>query len=143
LSIIIIISGYGHIFPVTEPGMLFCILYALIGIPLLLVWMTDVSELMSAGVTYTYRLVKESIEICYIVPDFRGAHTPINPWTEQIQPWFDPSFFLLFVSRICCRWCRVRRRDAELPPDADRKQMSIMTDHVGKETYMPTENIQV
>ena len=46
-------------------------------------------------------------------------------------------------SRLCCRWCRVRRRDNELAPDDDRKENSIMLDNVGTETYMPTDEIEV
>ena len=46
-------------------------------------------------------------------------------------------------SRVCCRWCRVRRRDAELPPGVDRKAKSIMHDEVGKEPYMPTDMVLV
>ena len=34
--------GYGHIAPATTTGRLFCILYSLIGIPLLLVFMSQV-----------------------------------------------------------------------------------------------------
>ena len=46
-------------------------------------------------------------------------------------------------SRLCCRWCRVRRRDNELAPDADRRQNSIRTDKVGDELYMPTSEVRV
>ena len=38
--------GYGHISPGTKEGKLFCILYSLIGIPLLLVFMSQVSLLI-------------------------------------------------------------------------------------------------
>lgn len=92
--------GYGHISPVTKAGRLFCIAYALIGMPLLLVFMKDIGDLMADGVRYLY-------------------------------------------SRMCCRWCRVRRRDAELPPGVDRKSKSIMHDEVGKEAYMPTDLVMV
>ena len=37
--------GYGHIAPATTSGRLFCILYSLIGIPLLLVFMSQVQKL--------------------------------------------------------------------------------------------------
>ena len=52
-----ILTGYGHIFPITASGKLVCILYSFIGIPLLLIFMTDVSEMMAGHVTYIYRYV--------------------------------------------------------------------------------------
>lgn len=97
---IITTIGYGHIFPMTATGKLVCIIYSFIGIPLLLIFMTDISEAMTKHVTYIY-------------------------------------------SRLCCRWCRVRRRDDELAPDADRRQNSIRTDMVGDEHYMPTSEVRV
>ena len=38
-------------------------------------------------------------------------------------------------SRCCCRWCRVARRSAELPPDVPRKRSSgkgLLKDETGK-----------
>ena len=49
------IPGYGHISPSTFSGKLFCIGYALIGIPLLLVFMKDIGDLMGDGVRWMYR----------------------------------------------------------------------------------------
>jgi len=92
--------GYGHISPVTFLGKMYTILYALIGMPMLLIFMNSISDTMAEVVKYAY-------------------------------------------SRICCRWCRVRRRDAELPPGLDRKSKSIMHDEVGKETYMPTDLVLI
>lgn len=52
--------------------------------------------------------------------------------------------FRLMYSRLCCRWCRVRRRANELgPDDQDAKHMRIKTDDVGKEVYMPTDKVNV
>jgi len=92
--------GYGHISPGTTNGKIFCILYSLIGIPLLLVFMT------------------------------------------QIGDWMAVTFRWLY-SRILCRWCRARRRDAELPPGIDRKSKGLAYDEVGKERYMPTDLVMV
>ena len=39
------------------------------------------------------------------------------------------------ISRCCCRWCRVARRNAELPPDIPRKRSSgkgLFKDETGK-----------
>ena len=74
--------GYGHISPKTDGGKLFCILYALIGMPLLIVFSVEIGDLMADA-------------------------------------------FRWFYSRICCRWCRVRRRDNELPPTLERTKVHI------------------
>ena len=53
-----VLTGYGHIFPITATGKLVCIVYSFVGIPLLLIFMTDVSEMMAEHVTYIYRCVR-------------------------------------------------------------------------------------
>ena len=62
----LIFVGYGHIAPKTVGGKMFCLLYALIGIPLMIVFSGHIGDLMADGFRWLY-------------------------------------------SRICCRWCRVRR----------------------------------
>ena len=52
--------------------------------------------------------------------------------------------FRYLYSRVCCRWCRVRRRDNELAPDTERiKDVRIIRDEIGKEVYMPTDKVNV
>jgi len=95
--------GYGHISPKTFQGRLFCMLYSLIGIPLLLVFMAQIGDMMANAFRWLY-------------------------------------------SRCCCRWCRVARRSAELPPDVPRKRSSgkgLLKDETGKESYMPTNRVNV
>jgi len=92
--------GYGHISPGTQEGKLFCILYSLIGIPLLLVFMSQIGDWMATSFRWVY-------------------------------------------SRLMCRWCRARRRDAELPPNVDRRTKGISFDEIGKERYMPTDLVMV
>ena len=48
-------SGYGNISPKTIAGQMFCIMYALIGIPLLLVFMAKIGDAMAVGVRWVYR----------------------------------------------------------------------------------------
>jgi len=95
--------GYGHIAPQTLSGKMFCILYALIGIPLMLVFSGEIGDLMADGFRWIY-------------------------------------------SRICCRWCRVRRRHNELPSSDEPTippEWKIKQDEIGKETYMPTDKVNV
>jgi len=46
--------GYGHISPGTPEGKLFCIFYSLIGIPLLLVFMTQIGDWMAVTFRWLY-----------------------------------------------------------------------------------------
>ena len=110
--------GYGHIAPQTMEGKIFCIMYSLIGIPLLLVFMTQVLDLTTGSPALTIE---------------------VDP---QIGDWMAVTFRWLY-SRILCRWCRARRRDSELPPGVDRKSKGLAFDEVGKERYMPTDLVMV
>ena len=47
--------GYGHIAPKTIEGQMFTILYAMIGTPLLLVFLANIGDGMGKVFTYTYR----------------------------------------------------------------------------------------
>ena len=42
-------------------------------------------------------------------------------------------------SRICCRWCRARRKMEE---NTETDVVSLKTDKVGQETYMPTDLVR-
>ncbi len=44
-------------------------------------------------------------------------------------------------SRICCRWCRVRRKRSEFLVDNSTK-VSLKDDPVGEEEYMPTQEVK-
>jgi hypothetical protein len=54
-------TGYGHIVPKTDAGKMFCIVYALIGIPLLLVFMANIGDLMASTIKWIYRFNKNGI----------------------------------------------------------------------------------
>jgi len=46
--------GYGHIFPQTMNGKLFCIVYSLFGIPLLLIFMSNIGDWMATSFRWLY-----------------------------------------------------------------------------------------
>ncbi|CAG0916531.1 unnamed protein product [Notodromas monacha] len=94
--------GYGHIAPDTFNGQIFVIIYAIIGVPLMLMFLANIGDTMATWLKYTY-------------------------------------------SRGCCRWCRSRRKESELPPGIPKNSRGyrLMDEEVGPETYMPTDDITV
>ncbi|KAF2353625.1 Potassium channel domain [Trinorchestia longiramus] len=49
--------GYGHMAPVTQAGRILCIVYAIIGIPLMLILMADFGKLFTRGLKAIFRLI--------------------------------------------------------------------------------------
>ncbi|KAK3877621.1 hypothetical protein Pcinc_017656 [Petrolisthes cinctipes] len=92
--------GYGHISPKTNSGRITCILYSVVGIPLLLVFLANIGEFLATSFRYIY-------------------------------------------SRLCCRWCRVRRRFTEMKKGKKVQKKSLWKDDVGEEKFMPTSKVQV
>lgn len=52
-----LISGYGHIAPKTEWGRIFCISYAMLGIPLMLMFLANVGDVLAEVFKYIYAKV--------------------------------------------------------------------------------------
>ena len=50
----VFISGYGNLTPKTELGKLTTIFYALVGIPLMLLYMTNIGHILGTSFKYTY-----------------------------------------------------------------------------------------
>jgi len=56
-------SGYGHSTPKTHSGKVFCMVYALAGIPLNLVMFQSIGERLNMFVTYILRSVKRCFRL--------------------------------------------------------------------------------
>ncbi|KAG7328605.1 hypothetical protein KOW79_008549 [Hemibagrus wyckioides] len=52
--------GYGEIYPVTGPGRAACIIYAMLGIPLMLLVISDVGDILARLVTNSYQRLHSS-----------------------------------------------------------------------------------
>ncbi len=48
------VSGYGNLTPKTDVGKLLTIFYALVGIPLMLLYMTNIGHILGSSFKYTY-----------------------------------------------------------------------------------------
>ncbi|RXM32639.1 Potassium channel subfamily K member 18, partial [Acipenser ruthenus] len=49
---------YGHIYPLTTPGKVVCMLYAMVGIPLMLLVLTDVGDLLALLLSNSYKRLR-------------------------------------------------------------------------------------
>ena len=72
IPIFICISGYGHIAPKTISGQMFCIVYSLLGIPILLVFMAKIGDALADLSRWTYRFVLKGSFINDVTPS-RGV----------------------------------------------------------------------
>jgi len=93
--------GYGHISPQTDSGKLFTILYAMIGMPLFVMFLGGIGDTMANGFKFAY-------------------------------------------SRICCRWCRIKRLVSErIPGQSLRKAKKLRDEVLNEESYMPGSEISI
>jgi len=107
-------AGYGYSTPKTPGGKIFCMLYALTGIPLNLVMFQSIGERLNIFVTFTLRHLKrcfrfKSTEVSYIMCDshsgtarllFRAGHNslhfPFSPLSSLPIPF--PFFSYLHIT---------------------------------------------
>ncbi len=54
LSSLSLSAGYGNLTPKTDVGKLMTIFYALVGIPLMLLYMTNIGHILGSSFKYTY-----------------------------------------------------------------------------------------
>uniref|UniRef100_A0A3P8RZW7 Potassium channel domain-containing protein n=1 Tax=Amphiprion percula TaxID=161767 RepID=A0A3P8RZW7_AMPPE len=67
--------GYGEIYPVTLPGKVVCVLYAMVGIPLMLLVILDVGDFLAVMMSRAY------VRIHTLIKNFR-CHS-WSPWKDQ------------------------------------------------------------
>ncbi len=60
-----IVSGYGNIAPVTTAGRVFCILFAIVGIPFTLSVIADVGQIFATFMTAFWKRYKHIIKPIY------------------------------------------------------------------------------
>lgn len=56
--VFLIFSGYGHMYPTTTTGQALTIVYALIGIPLFLIVLTDFGKLFTRVIKFVWAFVR-------------------------------------------------------------------------------------
>lgn len=58
-SLCLCFAGYGHVVPKTDAGRVASIIYAFIGIPLLLMVLTDLGKLFTRGIKFVFKLFRK------------------------------------------------------------------------------------
>ncbi|XP_053604409.1 potassium channel subfamily K member 1-like isoform X2 [Plodia interpunctella] len=112
-STVVTTIGYGHVTPLSKPGKLFCMMYALLGIPLTLVLLTALVERLLQPATamlralnaslghlyrpFTIRLVHLMIIVTSLVVSFLVIPATIFAALEPDWDFLD-SFYYCFIS---------------------------------------------
>lgn len=61
IIIVCFVSGYGNLTPRTAGGKLATVLYALVGIPLMLLYMANVGDILATSFKFTYKKMCKSV----------------------------------------------------------------------------------
>uniref|UniRef100_A0A914P529 Potassium channel domain-containing protein n=1 Tax=Panagrolaimus davidi TaxID=227884 RepID=A0A914P529_9BILA len=97
--------GYGHIVPRTLEGRVFCLAYALIGIPLILVTIADLGRFLSGGIIWFHGMFRRFRKACY--------RRCIN-------------LFKLIFCNVCTIW---KKRKQQRSQDKDKDQRKPTINH--------------
>lgn len=106
-------TGYGHVTPLSQTGKLFCLLYAMIGIPLTLVLLSAAVERLMTPVNwllgtlnsrlghlyqpFNIRILHLIIVICIVLILFFGI--PVAIFTHMEEEWSAlDAFYYCFIS---------------------------------------------
>lgn len=79
------ITGYGHMHPVTHEGKVACILYAMVGIPLMLLVISDVGDILAVLLSKAYTCLSLFFRRCMVHRSWsREKHEKASP-LQQVQ----------------------------------------------------------
>ncbi|XP_048190860.1 potassium channel subfamily K member 18 [Perognathus longimembris pacificus] len=95
--------GYGHMYPVTRLGRLLCMLYALFGIPLMFLVLTDIGDILATVLSRSYNRFR----------------------TLSFLPGSSSS-----PSSGCCSWLLCRKKPEAKPEDVARPPILVVPDIV-------------
>lgn len=114
--------GYGHVSPSSLGGKICTMLYALVGVALLIVSTAKFGNFLAKSIRMVYRL------------DTKKART-----IKFIQ-----YFALIVHSRVFCRWFRYQRIREEDRSVGVRKALALLArEAMGSEAYMPSDEIPI
>lgn len=119
--------GYGHITPVSELGKMFCVVYALIGIPLTLIMLSALAERLS--------LLCKKLLKCY----HRLWKDTLTSFIIRLLYMITVSFFLIIIIFIIPALCFMYIEDTWTFLDAFYYCFISMTT-IGLGDYIPGEN---
>ena len=91
--------GYGHVFPQTDGGRIFCMIYALVGIPLFLLMIADIGKFVMEAIKELLKkarlllLSRFSPRSCSVKSDIERQSSS-NPQNEKEYN-FGPSLLLI------------------------------------------------
>lgn len=99
------LSGYGHVTPLTETGKLFCILYAIVGIPLTLVLLTAAVKRLLIPSDWLLRHIDTRLEHLYHPLSIRLLHlVVIGQLSIYSFQFFSQTSKLVVISYISNRF---------------------------------------
>ena len=97
LLFLLLQTGYGHVVPKTEYGRIASILYAFIGIPLLLMVLTDLGKLFTRGIKFVFKYFRKLYNVRQIRRMRRATLAPTQV-LSTLQLIFNFSDLTIFLS---------------------------------------------
>ena len=92
------ISGYGNIAPVTTAGRVFCILYAIVGIPFTLSVIADVGQIFATLISTLWTKYKHLLEpIKEKIIEYKKRNKELQREKARYVCLFNRYFFVLYV----------------------------------------------